>query len=128
MGLCVARQLAEKGANVVVVARSEEKLRKALAHVKVCTGFPALFSSFLQLHCKLILSYLKEGASNVETQRFHHISADVSSPSEATRVIDEVVTWNSGNPPDIVSSSQCPPPHTSLTCLTFTGVGVVLCW
>jgi short-subunit dehydrogenase len=35
MGLAVARQLAEKGASVVIVARNEEKLLKGIAHVKV---------------------------------------------------------------------------------------------
>ncbi|RYP52382.1 hypothetical protein DL768_002413 [Monosporascus sp. mg162] len=43
-----------------------------------------------------------QGASNPETQRFHQISADLTSPSEAIRVVDEVVSWNSGSPPDIV--------------------------
>ncbi|KAI1850146.1 hypothetical protein JX265_003517 [Neoarthrinium moseri] len=77
MGLCVARQLAEKGASIVIVARNEDKLLSGIAHIK-------------------------GGALSVETQRFHHISADLASPSEAVRVIDEVVSWNSGNPPDIV--------------------------
>lgn len=35
MGLAVARQLAEKGANVIIVARGEEKLLRGVAHIQV---------------------------------------------------------------------------------------------
>ena len=35
MGLSVARQLAEKGANVVIVARNVEKLQEGMVHVSV---------------------------------------------------------------------------------------------
>ena len=35
MGLAVARQLAEKGANVVIVARDEVKLLESVTYVKV---------------------------------------------------------------------------------------------
>jgi 3-dehydrosphinganine reductase len=81
MGLAVARQLAEKGANVVIVARDENRL----------------------LHG---VEYVKSGALNPDIQRFHQISADLTSSSEAIRVVDEVVSWNSGCPPDIVSHSE----------------------
>ncbi|KAH0592452.1 hypothetical protein MHUMG1_09839 [Metarhizium humberi] len=77
LGLAVARQLAAKGASVVIVARDQAKLLQGLDTVK------------------------KE-ALNRETQLFHQISADLTIPSEAVRVVDEVVSWNSGNPPDIV--------------------------
>ncbi|KAH9904612.1 hypothetical protein F4778DRAFT_790180 [Xylariomycetidae sp. FL2044] len=77
MGLCVARQLAEKGASVIIVARDQEKLLKAIQHVK-------------------------DGALNLQGQRFHHISADLTSSTEAVRLIDEVVSWNLGKAPDIV--------------------------
>ncbi|KAK8036637.1 NAD(P)-binding protein [Apiospora phragmitis] len=77
MGLAVARQLAEKGANVVIVARDEAKLLESLA-------------------------YVKEGATGSGGQRFHQIRADLTSPSEAVRVLDEVASWNGGNAPDIV--------------------------
>ncbi|KAI1123036.1 NAD(P)-binding protein [Nemania abortiva] len=76
MGLAVGRQLAEKGANIVIVAREKQRLVEGLKHIQ-------------------------EGALHPETQRFHHISADLALATEAIRVIDEVVTWNSG-PPDIV--------------------------
>ncbi|RYP40299.1 hypothetical protein DL767_001842 [Monosporascus sp. MG133] len=72
LGLAIGRQLAGKGANIVIVARGHEKLLQG------------------------------QGALNPETQRFHQISADLTSPSEAVRVVDEVVSWNSGAPPDIV--------------------------
>ncbi|KAF7534747.1 hypothetical protein G7054_g5972 [Neopestalotiopsis clavispora] len=77
MGRAAGRILAERGANVVIVARDQKRLLEAINHIQ-------------------------EGAENSETQRFHHISADLSSPAESVRVIDEVVTWNSGSPPDIV--------------------------
>jgi 3-dehydrosphinganine reductase len=77
MGLEVGRQLAEKGANVVIVARDLEKLRHAI-------------------------EYIKQGALNSSTQRFHYISADLTSAPESVRVIDEIVSWNAGNPPDTV--------------------------
>ncbi|KAK8043979.1 hypothetical protein PG993_004003 [Apiospora rasikravindrae] len=77
MGLAVARQLAEKGANVVIVARDQAKLLDSL-------------------------SYVKADAANKSNQRFHQISADLTSSSEAVRVLDEVASWNGGIPPDIV--------------------------
>ncbi|KAK9424750.1 putative 3-dehydrosphinganine reductase [Seiridium unicorne] len=77
MGLEVGRQLAEKGANVVIIARDEAKLVQGV-------------------------EYIQKGASNPNTQRFHQISADLATPSESERVINQVITWNSGNPPDIV--------------------------
>lgn len=36
MGLGAARQLAEKGANVVIVARDQDKLHQAIEHIRVC--------------------------------------------------------------------------------------------
>ncbi|KAI0382501.1 NAD(P)-binding protein [Hypomontagnella monticulosa] len=77
LGLAVARQLAEKGANVVIVARGHDRLVQGLEH-------------------------MRQGALNPGTQRFHQISADLTSAPEALRVVDEVIAWNSGNPPDIV--------------------------
>ncbi|KAJ8069735.1 hypothetical protein OCU04_000159 [Sclerotinia nivalis] len=77
MGQEVGRQLSEKGANIVIIARDVEKLLQAI-------------------------EYIKEGAVNPLLQRFHHISADLCSPEECVRVIDEVVEWNGGIPPDTV--------------------------
>jgi 3-dehydrosphinganine reductase len=45
---------------------------------------------------------LQQGASNPNAQRFHQISADLTSAEEVTRVMDEVVQWNLNTPPDIV--------------------------
>lgn len=36
MGLSAACQLAAKGANVIIISRSPEKLKTALQEVKVC--------------------------------------------------------------------------------------------
>ncbi|KAI0184476.1 hypothetical protein EV127DRAFT_444209 [Xylaria flabelliformis] len=76
LGLAVGRQLAERGANVVIVARDQQRLVEGLKHIQ-------------------------QGALHPETQRFHQISANLSLPTEAARVIDEVGVWNAG-PPDIV--------------------------
>ncbi|KAI0181282.1 NAD(P)-binding protein [Hypoxylon sp. FL1284] len=77
MGLEAGRQLAEKGANVVVVARDQGKLLQAL-------------------------EYIQQGAVNHQAQRFLQISADLTAPTESVRVLEEVTTWNAGSPPDIV--------------------------
>ena len=37
MGKAVARLLAEKGANVIIVARNVEKLEEALKYISVCS-------------------------------------------------------------------------------------------
>lgn len=75
-GLEAGRQLAEKGASIIIVARDEKKLQEGI-------------------------EYLRAGARD-ENQRFHHISADLTSSEEAVRVIAEATTWNSGSPPDVV--------------------------
>ncbi|KAI9845317.1 MAG: 3-dehydrosphinganine reductase [Sclerophora amabilis] len=77
MGKAVAKELARKGANVVVVARNVDKLRHALESIKA-------------------------DAINPETQRFHYISADLTNPEESVRILLEVKVWNHDNPPDIV--------------------------
>ncbi|KAJ2995862.1 hypothetical protein NUW58_g1153 [Xylaria curta] len=77
MGLAVGQQLAKKGANVVIIARDQNKLLQALEEIK-------------------------QAAKDPQTQRFHQLSADLANPSESVRTIDEIVTWNGGHPPDIV--------------------------
>ncbi|KAI1323019.1 NAD(P)-binding protein [Xylariaceae sp. FL0255] len=76
LGLNAARQLAGKGASVVIVARDT-------SHLKTATSF------------------ISEGARRPDSQRFHYISADVTVASECARVVDETVKW-AGSPPDIV--------------------------
>ncbi|KAL9043094.1 MAG: hypothetical protein Q9180_000127 [Flavoplaca navasiana] len=76
LGRSVARLLAQKGANVVIAARNVQRLEEATKHAAV-------------------------GAIN-KFQRFHFISADLTSSAEATRVLSETSTWNNDKPPDIV--------------------------
>ncbi|CAO1605203.1 hypothetical protein XANCAGTX0491_008726 [Xanthoria calcicola] len=76
MGRSVARLLAQKGANVVIAARNVERLEEALGHVAA-------------------------GAIH-KSQRFRFISADLTSSTEATRLLTETTAWNNNNPPDIV--------------------------
>ncbi|KAI9727500.1 MAG: 3-dehydrosphinganine reductase [Chrysothrix sp. TS-e1954] len=77
LGRSLGRILAEKGANVVIVARNAQKLEEAIQYVSAAARDPV-------------------------KQRFHHISADVTQASENTRIIQEVTAWNNGKPPDIV--------------------------
>ncbi|KAI2628071.1 NAD(P)-binding protein [Hypomontagnella submonticulosa] len=77
LGLSAARQLAEKGANIIIVARNETKLQEAI-------------------------SYISQGARSPSAQRFHYISADVTTSAECARVVAESTAWNNGSPPDIV--------------------------
>ncbi|KAL8684756.1 MAG: hypothetical protein Q9218_008150 [Villophora microphyllina] len=76
MGRSVARLLAKKGANIVIVARNLQRLEEALEHAI-------------------------DGAIH-KSQRFHTISADLISSTEATRVLSETTSWNNNTPPDIV--------------------------
>ncbi|TVY42704.1 3-ketodihydrosphingosine reductase [Lachnellula subtilissima] len=45
---------------------------------------------------------VQASAANPSTQRFQYISADVSEPDGAARVIAEAIAWNNGQSPDIV--------------------------
>ncbi|CAD6574300.1 MAG: hypothetical protein ASARMPREDX12_006504 [Alectoria sarmentosa] len=67
MGKAVGKILAEKGANVVIVARNVEKLEDTLKYIS----------------------------------RFHYISADLTDPTEAARILSETTAWNNNQPPDI---------------------------
>ncbi|SMR42647.1 unnamed protein product [Zymoseptoria tritici ST99CH_1A5] len=77
MGRGLGKLLASKGANIVIVARTQKKLDEAL-------------------------KYISAAAKNPQAQRFLAISADVTDPDENTRIIKEVTAWNHGNPPDVV--------------------------
>lgn len=77
MGLSVARQLAAKGANLILVARNVGKLEEAVAQLKASAKHPS-------------------------TQRFTYISANVAEPNYAAPVVAQAIAWNEGNPPDIV--------------------------
>jgi 3-dehydrosphinganine reductase len=77
MGKELARLLAERGANLILVARTVKNLESALQHAK-------------------------SHAKNPATQRFHYISADVSSESENARILAEASAWNNGKTPEIV--------------------------
>ncbi|KAI1423823.1 hypothetical protein F5Y12DRAFT_509232 [Xylaria sp. FL1777] len=77
MGRSVSRQLAEKGASVLLVSRSAGKLEEAMAEAKAA-------------------------ARNPQTQRFHYITADVSKPDYAGPLLTQAIEWNDGKPLDIV--------------------------
>ncbi|TVY47431.1 3-ketodihydrosphingosine reductase [Lachnellula occidentalis] len=51
---------------------------------------------------KLTIKRVQASAANASTQRFQYISADVSEPDGAARIIAEAIAWNSGESPDIV--------------------------
>ncbi|KAH7323149.1 hypothetical protein B0I35DRAFT_390203 [Stachybotrys elegans] len=75
-GLCAARILASKGANIVIVSRNQDKLDSALDLIEKTAKSPE--------------------------QRFHAISADVSKAKYADSVVEEATQWNDGQPPEIV--------------------------
>ncbi|KAK3634897.1 3-dehydrosphinganine reductase [Elasticomyces elasticus] len=77
MGRGLGKALAQKGANVVLVARNQEKLDAALKYIAASAKYP-------------------------QSQRFHTISADVTKPEENARLLEEVTAWNDGNHPDVV--------------------------
>ncbi|KAK5120531.1 hypothetical protein LTR85_006187 [Meristemomyces frigidus] len=77
MGRGLGKLLAQKGANVVIVARNQQKLDEAL-------------------------QYISSASKSPQTQRFHAISADLTKSEENTRLLEEVTAWNDGDPPDIV--------------------------
>ncbi|KAK1759966.1 3-ketodihydrosphingosine reductase tsc10 [Echria macrotheca] len=76
LGLSAARQLAAKGANVMVVARTAKNLEAAVEQIKAAALSPS--------------------------QRISSITADVTQASECTRIIQQTKTWNANTPPDIV--------------------------
>ncbi|KAK6853587.1 hypothetical protein PG995_010399 [Apiospora arundinis] len=76
-GLSAARIFASKGANVVIVSRTQAKLDDAIKSIKTQAKSP-------------------------DSQRFHIISADVSEPGYAERVVADATAWNNGQPPEIV--------------------------
>lgn len=77
MGRAAARLVASKGANVILVARSVEKLEAALVE-------------------------LKAAALRPDTQRFHYLTTDVSKPDYAAPLLASAVAWNDDKPLDVV--------------------------
>lgn len=77
MGREVAKLLSARGANLILVARTVKNLESAI--------------EFVQAHAK-----------NPSAQRFHYISADVSSEAENARILAEATAWNNGTMPEIV--------------------------
>ncbi|KAK4168385.1 NAD(P)-binding protein [Cladorrhinum sp. PSN259] len=77
LGLSAAKQLAAKGANVIIVARDIAKLKTAEDEIK-------------------------ESARSKTTQRFHHIAADVTTSEACSTVVAKSTAWNNDSPPDIV--------------------------
>ncbi|KAI0997490.1 hypothetical protein K3495_g10698 [Podosphaera aphanis] len=76
MGLSVAKKLAQKGANIIIVARNIDKLEKALEQIKA--------------------------AAADASQWFQMISADVSKSGQSSRIVAEASVFNNGELPDIV--------------------------
>ncbi|KAI0196914.1 3-ketodihydrosphingosine reductase tsc-10 [Astrocystis sublimbata] len=76
-GLSAARIFSSRGANVVIVSRTQAKLEAAIQSIKAVAKSP-------------------------ETQRFYAISADVAVPGFAERVVADATAWNNGQPPEIV--------------------------
>jgi 3-dehydrosphinganine reductase len=96
MGRGLGKLLAQKGANVVIVARDQQKLDAALKYISV--SIKILPRNGSDDHsCRS-----QAAAKNPDKQCFHCISADVTKAEENSRIISEVTAWNNGNPPDVV--------------------------
>ena len=77
LGLSLARQLASKGANVVIVAQDQQKLSKAQAEIQAAAAKPA-------------------------EQKFLNLSFDLRNPESARAIVERVRAWNSGRAPDLL--------------------------
>ncbi|KAK3361372.1 hypothetical protein B0T24DRAFT_539154 [Lasiosphaeria ovina] len=77
LGLSAARQLAGKGANVIIVARNTDKLEAAVDKIR-------------------------QAARSPDAQRFHHVCADVTTADACARVVADAIAWNGGSPPDVL--------------------------
>ena len=76
LGLALAQKLAAKGANVVIVAQTVEKLERAITQIR--------------------------SRATSSSQRFLHLSYDLRLPESATQILSRVTTWNHGRPADVV--------------------------
>src|SRR5436305_5538184 len=76
LGLAIAKLLASRGANVVIVAQDLRKLEAALNEIKA--------------------------SAKSEEQRFHYLSFDLRDPSSAPTILSTVTKWNNNKPPSIV--------------------------
>jgi 3-dehydrosphinganine reductase len=76
LGLAIAKLLASRGANVVIVAQDLRKLEAAVNEIKA--------------------------SAKSQDQRFHHLSFDLRDPSSAPTILSTVTKWNNGNPPEII--------------------------
>ena len=77
MGLELGTLLSQKGANIIIVARTVSKLEAAIKKIQAS----ALDSS---------------------TQRFHFLSADLTSPEAVQTMMHSATSWNANTAPDIV--------------------------
>ncbi|OAP65086.1 hypothetical protein AYL99_01058 [Fonsecaea erecta] len=77
LGLAIAEELAARGANVAIVAQNVPKLEDA---VKI----------------------LYSRAKSAQSQRFLSLSFDLRRPESATKILEEVKTWNNGAAPDLI--------------------------
>ena len=77
LGLAVAKLLASRGANVVIVAQDVGKLERAVEG-------------------------LKTSARSRPDQRFSHLSFDLRDPNSAPAILEMVTKWNDGAPPSII--------------------------
>jgi 3-dehydrosphinganine reductase len=75
LGLSLAKQLAIKGANVVIVAQNVSKLEAAHKEIEALAS---------------------------KSQRFLNLSFDLRSPDSADQIVDRVTKWNDGQPPDVL--------------------------
>ena len=76
LGLAIAKLLALRGANVVIVAQDLRKLEAAVNEIK--------------------------SSAKSQDQRFHHLSFDLRDPSSAPTILSTATKWNNDSPPSII--------------------------
>lgn len=105
MGKAVASLLAKRGANVIIVARNVSVLKEAIHEISVIPpqSSPSL-SQFLEQERTSVTDPHdpKTFATYPTTQRFHHISADMTSASACADMLSAATAWNDHAPPDII--------------------------
>lgn len=97
MGRGLGKLLAQRGANVIIIARNVKKLQAALEYISVNP-----LSLATSLHSPQSTNTHQAAAAKPQTQRFHYISADLTSAAENARILAEATAWNNGQTPEIV--------------------------
>ncbi|KAL9099856.1 MAG: hypothetical protein Q9163_004704 [Psora crenata] len=90
MGIFKRRNHFPVQGRVILITGGSQGMGKALAQLLASKG------------ANVIIVAREAAAVHPSSQRFHYISADVTSPVEATRILSEATTWNNSEAPSII--------------------------